>query len=95
MAWIPIGNSYWEYSTTPETDDPINAHNYVGKHTDGIRVNGDGTENYVYCRKVIPPGFVKGYGELSKTYYDLINSGEDLPQFDFSRGENTYYFGMM
>lgn len=93
MAWITIDNSNWEYSTTPEIDDPDNAHNYTGRHTNGIRINGDGTENYVYCRKIIPPYY--GFGELNKTYYDFINSGEDNPQYNFSYGENTYYLGMM
>ena len=93
MAWIPIENTYWEYSTTPETDDPINAHNYIGKHVDGVRINSGGTENYVYCRKTNPP--YAGWGELNKTYYDNLNSGIDDPQYNFSYGENTFYLGMM
>lgn len=95
MTWIPIEQTYWEYSTTPEIDDPDNAHNYVGKHTNGVRVNSDGTQNYVYCQKVIPPGSAVGWVELNKTYYDNLNSGIDDPQYNWSYGENTYYLGMI
>lgn len=92
MTWIPIPRSYWEYSTTPEIDDPENAHNYTGKHVDGVRVNSSGNENYVFCRKTVPPD---GFGELNKSYYDNLNSGIDEPQYNWSFGENTYYLGMI
>lgn len=71
MAWTAITGVDWEYSTTPELDDPDNADKYTGKHTLGIRTNSDGTEIYVYCRQVtgvatpkVPGG---GFGELNKT----------------------------
>lgn len=72
MAWTAItGTSNWEYSTTPETDDPDNAHNYTGKHTDGIRTNSDGTLIYLYCRQITAVATPKdpggGFGELNKT----------------------------
>lgn len=66
MAWTAIPNIDWEYSTTPETDDPGNADKYTGNHTAGIRTNADGTEIYVYCRMTTRTDGV-GYGELNKT----------------------------
>jgi hypothetical protein len=53
MAWNQIPGTNYEYSTTPETDDPYNAHNYTEMNNlvDGIRTNSDGTKIYVYCRR--------------------------------------------
>lgn len=66
MAWIPIVNTLWEYSSTPEVDDPDNAQNYVGKHVNGIRTNVcDSTEVYIYCRKTSAL-IGTGFGELRK-----------------------------
>jgi len=69
MAWVQIGTSNWEYSTTPESDDPDNAAKYTGKHTNGIRTNSDGTEIYVYCRMTDRTEGI-GYGEINKTAYE-------------------------
>ena len=91
--WVPIDNTYWEYSTTPEVDDPSNADIYEGRHVDGVRVNSDSTENYIYCRKINPPYI--GWGELNKSYYDNINSGITYPLYNFFTGEYTYYLAMM
>ena len=68
MAWNLITNSNWEYSDTPEIDDPINAHNYANMNglSAGIRTNSyDGTEVYVYCRRNDRTHGI-GYGELKK-----------------------------
>ena len=72
MAWTAIiGTTNWEYSTTPETDDPDNAAKYSGNHTNGIRTNSDTTEIYVYCRQVTaiatPKDPAGGFGEINKT----------------------------
>lgn len=69
MAWNTIANlPNWEYSDTPDIDDPINAHNYAKMNNlvAGIRTNTDNTEVYVYCRKTDRVDGV-GYGELNKT----------------------------
>lgn len=66
MAWVAIATTNWEYSTTPETDDPDNADKYTGNHTAGIRTNSDGTEIYVYCRMTGRTEGI-GFGEVNKT----------------------------
>ena len=69
MAWLAITNNPgWEYSTTPDVDDPDN--DYTGLHTLGIRtVNA--REEYVYCRQINnDPEALPGYGGISKTYWD-------------------------
>jgi len=65
MAWIAIDKMDWEYSTTPDIDDPDNAHSYSGRHVDGIRTNSDGTSVYVYCRQLNRTEGI-GYGELKE-----------------------------
>ena len=60
MAFVQIPGKNWEYSITPETDDPGNAHNYAGRHTAGVRTNQDGTQVYVFCRQ---QGRVHGVGK--------------------------------
>jgi len=68
MAWNPVPNTNYEYSTTPETDDPDNAHNYAEMNNlvDGIRTNSDGTEIYVYCRRTDRTK-ANSFGEINKT----------------------------
>ena len=66
MAWIKIPQIDWEYSSTPEIDDPDNASKYTGKHTLGIRTNSDNTKIYVYCRQLGQTHGI-GYGEINKT----------------------------
>ena len=66
MAWIKIPQINWDYSTTPEIDDPKNAHNYIGKHTLGIRTNSDSTQIYVYCKQLDKLDGI-GFGEINKT----------------------------
>lgn len=73
MAWNDINGINWQYSDTPEIDNPINEHNYIGKHTSGIRTNNDGTEIYLYCKQLNKVNGI-GYGELNKTYIDYYYS---------------------
>jgi len=53
MSWITITNTNWEYSDTPELDDPYNSHIYAKMNnlSSGIRTNSNGTKNYVFCRR--------------------------------------------
>jgi len=70
MAWMLIPQtSNWEYSDTPVTDDPDNAHNYLKMNglSNGIRTSTkNGTEIYVFCRRTdrTKGG---GFGEINKT----------------------------
>jgi len=67
MAWTQISGTNWEYSDTPEIDDPYNAHNYANMHglVSGIRTNSDGTEIYVFCRRTDRTNGI-GFGEIKK-----------------------------
>ena len=78
--WIKIPQINWEYSTTPGTDDPYNAANYVGKHTLGIRTNHDKTQIYVYCRQLGRTHGI-GYGEINKTSFAQIRKAQDHVTF--------------
>jgi hypothetical protein len=69
MAWTLIPTTInWEYSDTPMVDDPNNAHNYIKMQglIDGIRTNSDGTQIYVFCRRLDRTKGI-GYGEIKKS----------------------------
>ena len=71
MAWIAITGVPWEYSTTPEIDDPDNAPNFAG-HTLGIKTDSKGREIFAFCRMTGRTDGI-GYGGLNKSYIELID----------------------
>jgi len=85
MTWFKISEKgNWEYSNTPEVDDPYNfiGGSYVVNHVNGIRTNSHGDMIYVYCRQIT--GLSSGTGELSKAYYDKFLAFPPCPELTVS-----------